>query len=73
MSTWWWALTHSRSTASRGLTGDLDLWIRPDRVPGLLGEIQVNYLSRASLLKNKRSTGRAKDLGDVELLGETIG
>ena len=44
-----------------------------DRVPGLLGEVQVHYVSRASLLKNKRATGRAKDLGDLESLGETIG
>lgn len=44
-----------------------------DRVSGLLGEIEANYASRAALLKNKRATGRAKDLGDLESLGETIG
>jgi len=39
-----------------------------ERSPGILGVHAVNYLGRRHLVLNKRSTGRAKDLGDVEEL-----
>jgi hypothetical protein len=39
-----------------------------ERSPGILGVPAVNYLGRRHLVLNKRSTGRAKDLGDVEEL-----
>jgi hypothetical protein len=29
----------------------------------------VNFIGRDDLLRNKRATGRARDLGDVEELG----
>jgi hypothetical protein len=38
------------------------------RVIGRYGEIDVPFLGRAQLLANKRASGRAKDLGDVESL-----
>jgi hypothetical protein len=42
-----------------------------ERLPGSLGPIQLNYIGRHALLRNKRAAGRAKDLADVELLKET--
>lgn len=39
-----------------------------DRSVGTYGEAEVPYLGLRSLLKNKRATGRAKDLGDLEEL-----
>lgn len=49
-----------------GLTAD-EIW--SGRVPGPLADQKAFYLDRISLLKNKRATGRAKDLADVEELG----
>src|SRR6185295_10284249 len=37
-------------------------------VMGTVGPLQVPFLGRATLLENKRATGRPKDLADVELL-----
>ena len=34
------------------------------------GPIEVRYLGRDTLIKNKRATGRTKDLADIEALGE---
>ena len=42
------------------------------KVPGKLGTRDVWYLSKSAFLKNKRSSGRHKDLADIELLGEKI-
>jgi len=39
-----------------------------DRSPGQYGRVPVDYLGLNALLQNKRATGRAKDLGDVEEL-----
>jgi hypothetical protein len=41
-------------------TGDLDVWIAVD----------PENARRAALVKNKRAAGRAKDLADLEALGE---
>ena len=44
-----------------------------DQVPGELAGIPVWFISRDCLLRNKRATGRPKDLGDaeeLELIGE---
>jgi hypothetical protein len=41
-----------------------------DRVLFESGSITVPFLSRAQLLLNKRSTGRLKDLADLEALGD---
>jgi len=30
------------------------------------------YIRREAFIKNKRATGRARDLGDIEALGEPI-
>lgn len=38
----------------------------PDRVRRPFGEIEVDFIGRAAFLRNKRATGRAKDLGDIE-------
>jgi hypothetical protein len=39
-----------------------------DRKDGLLEGIPVTFIGRAALIRNKESTGRAKDLGDAEEL-----
>ena len=38
------------------------------RVPGHYGEVAVNFISRADLIRAKSSTGRAQDAADVERL-----
>jgi hypothetical protein len=38
----------------------------PDRDAGRFGPLTVNYLGRHTFIRNKRATGRAKDLGDIE-------
>jgi hypothetical protein len=35
-----------------------------------LGPLTVDVLGREAFIKNKRATGRAKDLGDIESLGD---
>jgi hypothetical protein len=30
------------------------------------GEIDVDFIGRDAFIRNKRATGRAKDLGDIE-------
>jgi hypothetical protein len=42
---------------------------RPQTVRGRYGTSEVTFIGRADLLQNKRSTGRQRDLGDVEELG----
>ena len=41
-----------------------DAW--QGREPGGFGELQVDYIGRDAFIRNKRATGRAKDLGDIE-------
>ncbi len=36
-----------------------------------VGGLEVPFIGRASLIQNKRATGRLKDLADLEALGET--
>jgi hypothetical protein len=38
----------------------------PEREPGRFGDLTVDYIGRAAFVRNKRATGRAKDLGDLE-------
>jgi hypothetical protein len=38
----------------------------PTREPGQFGDIVVDFLGREAFIRNKRATGRAKDLGDIE-------
>jgi hypothetical protein len=37
-------------------------------VRGTYGEVSVNFIGREHLLRNKRASGRARDLGDLEEL-----
>jgi hypothetical protein len=41
-----------------------DAW--PGRVRGPFGSVHVDYIGRADFIRNKRQTGRLKDLADVE-------
>ncbi|MBL1141688.1 MAG: hypothetical protein HND53_06615 [Proteobacteria bacterium] len=40
------------------------------KVEGTCGGVPVNFLGREQFIKNKKATGRAKDLADLEALGE---
>jgi len=41
-----------------------DAW--PERVSRAFGELQVDFIGRAAFIRNKRATGRTKDLADAE-------
>lgn len=43
----------------------------PRRVTQRIGAIDVPFLGREDLIRNKRTTGRTKDLADLEALGES--
>jgi len=52
-------------------TGDLDVWVEatPENaacVMNALGAMRVPVIGREAFVRNKRATGRAKDLGDIE-------
>jgi hypothetical protein len=38
----------------------------PGRESGRFGELTVDFLGRDAFIRNKRATGRMKDLGDIE-------
>jgi len=42
----------------------------PDRVTRAIGGLEIPFLGRAALVRNKRASGRTKDLADLEALGE---
>jgi len=42
----------------------------PGRVTHEVAGLTIPFLGRADLVRNKRATGRAKDLADLEALGE---
>ena len=50
-------------TELTGLTFD-QVW--RDRIRRPFGELEVDFIDRASFLRNKRATGRLKDLSDIE-------
>jgi len=50
-------------TALTGLTFD-EAW--PGRVRHPFGDIEVDFIGRDAFIRNKRATGRHKDLGDIE-------
>ena len=50
-------------TELTGVTFD-EAW--PDREAGMFGDLTVDFLGRDAFIRNKRATGRAKDLGDLE-------
>ena len=54
-------------TELSGLTFD-EAW--STRTQAAFGPITADVIGRAAFIKNKRATGRARDLGDVEALGE---
>jgi len=45
----------------------------PDRVVHEVDGLMVPFLGRAALVQNKRAAGRAKDLADLDALGEGLG
>jgi hypothetical protein len=52
-------------TSLTGLSFD-EAWA--DRTSGLLGGLEVPFIGRKSLIRNKRALGRARDLADLESL-----
>ena len=52
-------------TSISGVTFD-EAW--ETRQLGTLGDLPVSFLGREALLKNKRASGRAKDLVDIGVL-----
>ncbi|MCU0223759.1 MAG: hypothetical protein MUF27_06755 [Acidobacteria bacterium] len=53
-------------TRLSGLEFD-DAW--PNRVSVLLDEVEIPFLGRDDLIRNKRAAGRPKDLADLDALG----
>jgi hypothetical protein len=41
-----------------------------DRLEDTVDDLRLPFLGRESLIRNKRASGRAKDLGDLDALGE---
>ena len=50
-------------TELTGLTFD-EAW--GGRVRQMFGDVDVDFIGRAAFIRNKRATGRPKDLGDIE-------
>lgn len=44
--------------------------IEAGRCEGAYGDVQTWYVGREEFIRNKRATGRRKDLADLEALGE---
>ena len=42
----------------------------PFRIEADIEDVRVPFLSRAELIRNKRASGRKKDLADLESLGD---
>jgi len=55
-------------TGVSGISFD-EAW--PERVEELFEDVRVPFLGREALIRNKRASGRTKDLADLEALGET--
>jgi hypothetical protein len=53
-------------TQLTGLTFD-EAW--PDRARGRFADVDVDFIGRDAFIRNKKATGRARDLGDIEDLG----
>lgn len=47
-------------------------WEQADaaKEPGLYGNVPVNYIGKTQYIANKKAIGRAKDIADIEALGE---
>ena len=50
-------------TELTGLTFD-EAW--KDRMRGAFGDVEVDFIGREAFIRNKRATGRTKDLADIE-------
>ncbi len=44
-----------------------------DKVAGVYGGLEVSYIGKKSYVANKRACGRAKDVADIEAIGEFDG
>jgi hypothetical protein len=53
-------------TQLTGLAFD-EAWL--DRARGRFGDVDVDFIGRDAFIRNKKATGRPKDLGDIEALG----
>lgn len=53
-------------TQLTGLAFD-EAW--PDRARGRFADVDVDFIGRDAFIRNKKATGRTKDLGDIEDLG----
>ena len=51
-----------------GITGVLFSEAYGNKVEGEIGDEKVFFISEEDLIKNKKNTGRAKDIADVEIL-----
>ena len=54
-----------------GLSGVTFAEAWPSRVEAEFEGVRVPFLGREALIRNKTATGRMKDLGDLEALGES--
>ena len=54
-----------------GLKGVDSSGIWENRITGRLGTVEVDYIGRNDLIKNKEAVGRLQDLADAEKLRET--
>jgi hypothetical protein len=45
-----------------------DAW--GERIEDVFGDVRVPFIGRTAFVRNKRASGRRKDLADLELLGE---
>lgn len=54
-------------TGISGVTFD-EAW--NERVEDLFDDLRVPFIGRAAFIRNKRASGRTKDLADIESLGE---
>ncbi len=67
---------HALAVAGRPrATQDLDIFVEPGpawsgRVVSQMGDVQVPFLGPAELKRNKRASGRPKDIADLALLAE---
>jgi hypothetical protein len=48
------------------LTGLTFAEVWTDRLHRPFGDVEVDFIGRAAFIRNKRATGRPKDLGDIE-------